>query len=161
MLHLFLSSPCPCSCVCVMSYACSCPHPWMQSFPCLVSLCRPGGAYASACLEGCMATPCFPVSGDVGDLKFQTIPIGLWPYPPRPLTWSLGRGMKVSAVKTAAIPGLSQERRCETTRADFSVAWVPASPLPSSAARVCREESRIAWILVNLGPRKHVHCFTR
>jgi len=38
----------------------------------------------------------------------------------------------------AAIPVQSQERCCETTRADFSVAWVPpASPLSSSAARVC------------------------
>ena len=50
VLHLFLSSPCPCSCVCVVSYACWCPHPCMQSYPYLVSLCRPGGAYASVCL---------------------------------------------------------------------------------------------------------------
>ena len=43
---------------------------------------------------------CFPVSGDVGDLESQTIPIGLWPYPPRPWTWLLGLGMRVSAVNT-------------------------------------------------------------
>ena len=55
----------------------------MQSFPYLVSLCRPGGAYASLCLRGCMATPCSPVSGDVGDWESQNIPMGLWPYPPR------------------------------------------------------------------------------
>jgi len=63
---------CPCSCVCVMSYTCWCPHSCMQSFPYLVSLCRPGGAYASVCLGGYMATPCFPVSGYVGDLECQT-----------------------------------------------------------------------------------------
>jgi len=35
----------------------------------------------------------------------------------------------------AAIPGLSQERCCEMTRAEFSVVWVPrASPLPSCSA---------------------------
>ena len=34
-----------------------------------------------------MATPCFPVSGDVGDLECQTIPIGLKPYPSAPWTW--------------------------------------------------------------------------
>jgi len=38
----------------------------------------------------------------------------------------------------AAIPWLSQERCCVTTRADFSVAWVPpVSPLPSPSARMC------------------------
>ena len=38
----------------------------------------------------------------------------------------------------AAIPWLSQERCCEATRADISVAWLPpASPLPSSSARMC------------------------
>ena len=38
----------------------------------------------------------------------------------------------------ATILGLSQERCCETTRADFSVAWLPpASPLPSFSARMC------------------------
>ena len=72
----------------------------MQSFPYLVLLCRSGGAYASVCLGVYMATPCFPVSGDVGDLESQTIPIGLWPYPPRPWTWLLGLGMRVSAVNT-------------------------------------------------------------
>ena len=45
----------------------------------------------------------------------------------------------------AATPELSQERCCETTWADFSVAWVPpASPLPLSAARVCLGKGRIS-----------------
>jgi hypothetical protein len=46
-----------------------CPHPCMQSFPYLVSLCRPGGAYACMCLRSCMATPCFPVSGETWRVK--------------------------------------------------------------------------------------------
>ena len=52
----------------------------MQSFPYLVSLCRSGGAYASVCLWGYMATPCFPVSGDVGDFG-----LGVSNHPYRPL----------------------------------------------------------------------------
>ena len=140
----------------------------MRSFPYLVLLSRPGGAYASVCLGVYMATPCFPVSGDVGDLESQTIPIGLWPYPPRPWTWLLGLGMRVSSVSTlivAAIPGLSQERCCETTRADFSVAWVPpASPLPSSAARVCLGKGRIScetMTLASLRPSWTCHSPSR
>ena len=86
---LFL--PCNVCCVC---------RRCMQSFPYLVSLCWPGGAYASVCLGGYMATPCFPVSGDVGDLECQAIPIGHWPYPPGPWSWSLGLCMRVSAVNT-------------------------------------------------------------
>jgi hypothetical protein len=54
----------------------------------------------------------------------------------------------------ASIPGLSQERCCETTRADFSVAWVPpASPLSSSSARICLWKARAsceAMILASL-----------
>ena len=83
------------------------------------------------------------VSGDVGGLECQTIPIGRKPYPSAPWTWLLGLGMRASSANSqhllvAAIPWLSQERCCETTRADFSVAWLPpASPLPSSSARMC------------------------
>ena len=65
----------------------------------------------------------------------------------------------------AAIPGLSQERCCETTRADFSVAWVPpASPLPSSAARVCLGKGRIScetMTLASLRPSWTCHSPSR
>jgi hypothetical protein len=60
-----------------MSYTCWCPHPCMQSFPSLVLLGLPGGAHAFVCLGAYMAAPCFPVSGDVGDLERQTTPVGL------------------------------------------------------------------------------------
>ena len=65
----------------------------------------------------------------------------------------------------AATPGLSQERCCETTRADFSVAWVPpASPLPSSAARVCLGKGRIScetMTLASLRPSWTCHSPSR
>ena len=61
----------------------------------------------------------------------------------------------------AAIPGLSQERCCETTRADLSVAWVPpASPLPSSSAQVCLGKGRVsceAMILASIWPSWTCH----
>jgi hypothetical protein len=51
----------------------------------------------------------------------------------------------------AAISGLSPERYCETTRADFTVAWMPhASPLPSSAAWVCLRKGRISCETITL-----------
>ena len=65
----------------------------------------------------------------------------------------------------AAIPGLSQQRCCETTRADFSVAWVPpASLLPSSAARVCLGKGRIScetMTLASLRPSWTCHSPSR
>ena len=82
-----------------------------------------------------MATAVSSISGDVGDLECQTIPTRC-----KSLESFGGQNLIV-----AAIPGLSQERCCETTRADFSVAWMPrASPLPSSAARACRGKGRIS-----------------
>ena len=53
----------------------------------LIPVCSPSRAlflfagqaeHTPVCLGGCMTTPCFPVSGDAGDLDCQTIPIGLW-----------------------------------------------------------------------------------
>ena len=65
----------------------------------------------------------------------------------------------------AATPGLSQERCCEDTRADFSVAWVPpASPLPSSAARVCLGKGRFScetMTLASLRPSWTCHSPSR
>ena len=40
------------------------------------------------------------VSGGVGDLECQTIPIGLKAYPSVPWTWLLGLGMRASAANT-------------------------------------------------------------
>ena len=81
------------------------------------------------------------VSGDVGDLECQTIPIGLKPYPSETLNVAARTGYESLGgqhLLVAAIPWLSQERCCEATRADFSVAWLPpASPLPSFSARMC------------------------
>jgi len=60
---------------------------------------------------------------------------------------SLGGQHSIDAV----IPGLSQERCSETTRADLSVAWVPtASPLPSSAARMCLGKGRASYEAMTL-----------
>ena len=81
------------------------------------------------------------VSGDVGDLECQTIPIGRKPVPFRTLDVAARtryESLVGQHLLVAAIPWLSQEKCCETTRADFSVAWLPpASPLPSSYARMC------------------------
>ena len=117
----------------------------------------------SSSLYAVLPVPCFPLParrgirlcvswGLHGDAMFPRLRrcwrLGESNHPYRPLD-VVARTRYESLVgqhlTVAAIPGLSQERCCETTRADFSVALVPpASPLPSSAARVCLGKGRIS-----------------
>ena len=141
----------------------------MPSFPYLVLLCQPGGAYVSVCLGVYMSH---------GDAMFPRLRrcwrLGESNHPYRPLAVP-SQALDVVArtryeslggqhLIVAATPGLSQERCCETTRADFSVAWVPpASPLPSSAARVCLGKGRISCetMLASLRPSWICHSPSR
>ena len=91
-----------CSCFCDLFCTCCSPHPCSLPLPSFPSNCQAGHTLLR--VWG-VAWQCHvsSVSGDVGDLKRQTIPTGFWPCPCVPWAWSLGQGIRVSAVNTSLL----------------------------------------------------------
>ena len=99
VLHLILACCYPCSCFCDVFYTLCSPNSCSPPLPSCPSTCQ--ARHTPLCVLG-VTWRCHVsfVSGDVGDLERQAIPIGLWPCPSVPWAWLLGQGIRVSSVHT-------------------------------------------------------------